>query len=132
MSKAGTTNRYRLLVWQLIIQLTSLLLVGVVLGFFNTTQALLWFVGGLIYVVAHGYFGLLAFRYSGASQAGRMVTSFYRGSTGKLVLIATLFALAFCYIDVLQDSYNALALLLGFIATVIINGLSVFWLRKHR
>ena len=123
---------YKLLAWQLIIQLTSLLVVITVLSFFSVTQAVLWFVGGLFYVVPHGYFGLLAFRYSGASQAGKIVSSFYRGSTGKLVLTATLFALAFSYMDVLQDSANAVALLLGFTATVLVNGLSVFWLRKLR
>ncbi|MEP4468350.1 ATP synthase subunit I, partial [Marinobacter alexandrii] len=42
--------------------------------------------GGLIFLLPHGYFALKAFRFSGARSAKQIMTSFYQGEAGKLIL----------------------------------------------
>jgi len=49
--------------------------------------------GGLISVIANGYFTLKAFSRSGASAAKAIVQDFYKGEAGKIVLTALGFLL---------------------------------------
>ncbi|ONF44520.1 F0F1 ATP synthase subunit I [Marinobacter lutaoensis] len=59
-------------------------------------------VGGLIFLLPHGYFALKAFRYAGARSAKKIINSFYQGEAGKLILCAILFTMAFKWIQPLD------------------------------
>lgn len=88
--------------WQLAIVLA---LAGVT-GIFDRVWACSVLVGGLIQIIGGAYFSWLAFRYRGARQIQMTVQSMYRGETGKILLSAALFVLAFLTIESL--SYTVL------------------------
>tara|TARA_B110001452_G_scaffold125488_1_gene104148 strand:+ start:1774 stop:2145 length:372 start_codon:yes stop_codon:yes gene_type:complete len=52
-------------------------------------------VGGVIQVVPHAWFARQAFKYTGARQTHMVVRAMYQGETGKVVLTAALFVIAF-------------------------------------
>ncbi len=54
--------------------------------------------GGLIAIVPHGYFTLLAFRWRGARSAQAIARSSYVGEAGKFLLSAAGFALVFAVV----------------------------------
>lgn len=58
--------------------------------------------GGLIFLLPHGYFALKAFRYSGARSAKKIMSSFYQGEAGKLILCAIFFMMVFKWIQPLD------------------------------
>lgn len=79
-------------------------------------------VGGLIFLLPHGYFALKAFRYSGARSAKKIMSSFYQGEAGKLILCAVLFTMAFKWIQPLDIA----ALFLTFAIMLVTNWLTLF------
>jgi ATP synthase protein I len=79
-------------------------------------------VGGLIFLVPHGYFALKAFRYSGARSAKKIMNSFYQGEAGKLILAAIFFMMAFKWIQPLDIA----ALFLTFAIMLVTNWLTLF------
>ena len=81
--------------------------------FSGATTAFSVLLGGLISALPNSYFALLAFKYSGARNADKIVRGFIRGELGKIVITVVLFALSFALITSLHE----LALILGFIAT---------------
>lgn len=79
-------------------------------------------VGGLIFLLPHGYFALKAFRYSGARSAKKIMSSFYQGEAGKLILCAVFFTMAFKWIHPLDIA----ALFLTFAIMLVTNWLTLF------
>ncbi len=77
-------------------------------------------VGGLIFLMPHGFFALKAFRYSGARSARKIISSFYQGEAGKLILCAILFTMAFKWIQPLDVA----ALFLTFAIMLVTNWLT--------
>jgi ATP synthase protein I len=53
------------------------------------------FLGGLIFLLPHGWFAWRVFRRRGAGSAREVAQGFYRAETGKFLLTAAGFALAF-------------------------------------
>jgi ATP synthase protein I len=76
--------------------------------------------GGLIFLLPHGYFALKAFRYSGARSAGKIMSSFYQGEAGKLILCAIFFTMVFKWIRPLDIA----ALFLTFAIMLVTNWLT--------
>ena len=76
--------------------------------------------GGLIFLIPHGYFALKAFRYAGARSAKKIMTSFYQGEAGKLILCAILFTMVFKWIQPLDIA----ALFLTFAIMLVTNWLT--------
>ncbi|WP_417565455.1 F0F1 ATP synthase subunit I [Marinobacter sp.] len=77
-------------------------------------------IGGLIFLVPHGFFALKAFRYSGARSARKIISSFYQGEAGKLILCAIFFTMAFKWIQPLDEA----ALFLTFAIMLVTNWLT--------
>ncbi|MCK2148562.1 MULTISPECIES: F0F1 ATP synthase subunit I [Marinobacter] len=76
--------------------------------------------GGLIFLLPHGYFALKAFRFSGARSAKQIMTSFYQGEAGKLILCAIFFTMVFKWIQPLDIA----ALFLTFAIMLVTNWLT--------
>ncbi|MCM0613861.1 F0F1 ATP synthase subunit I [Marinobacter sediminum] len=101
----------------------SVVLVFVSLAFFflrGQVSGYSALVGGLIFLLPHGYFALKAFRYSGARSARKIISSFYQGEAGKLILCAILFTMAFKWIQPLDVA----ALFLTFAIMLVTNWLT--------
>ncbi len=82
----------------------SAILVFVSLAFLLRSQVAGYsaLLGGLIFLLPHGYFALKAFRYAGARSAKKIMNSFYQGEAGKLILCAILFTMVFKWIQPLD------------------------------
>ncbi|MDC0660946.1 F0F1 ATP synthase subunit I [Marinobacter sp. SS21] len=80
------------------------------------------FVGGLVFLLPHGYFAFKAFRYSGARAAKQIMSSFYQGEAGKLILCAILFTMVFKWIQPLDVA----ALFLTFAIMLVTNLVAPF------
>ncbi|SHK12861.1 ATP synthase protein I [Marinobacter antarcticus] len=78
--------------------------------------------GGLIFLLPHGYFALKAFRYTGARSAKKIISSFYQGESGKLILCAILFTVVFKWIQPLDVA----ALFLTFAIMLVANWFTPF------
>jgi ATP synthase protein I len=74
--------------------------------------------GGLIFLLPHAWFAWKAYRTSGAGAAAEVVQGFYRAESGKFLLTAAGFAIAFAYVGPLQ----AAALLGTYIALYVVHG----------
>lgn len=61
-------------------------------------------IGGVIQIGPQAYFTRLAFRYTGARQAPKILRTIHRGETGKLLLTAVLFGLAFKFVTPIKIS----------------------------
>jgi ATP synthase protein I len=96
-----------------------LVLAGLILPW-NVTAAYSFFIGGITQIGPQTYFTRYAFRFAGARQAPEILHAIYKGETGKLVLTATMFALAFLFVRPLQ----APALFLGYGLMVAVHWLS--------
>ncbi|MCG7200299.1 F0F1 ATP synthase subunit I [Marinobacter pelagius] len=100
----------------------SVILVIVSLAFLLRSQVAGYsaLLGGLIFLLPHGYFALKAFRYSGARSAKKIMSSFYQGEAGKLILCAILFTMVFKWIQPLDIA----ALFLTFAIMLVTNWLT--------
>lgn len=100
----------------------SVILVIVSLAFLLRSQVAGYsaLLGGLIFLLPHGYFALKAFRYSGARSARKIMSSFYQGEAGKLILCAILFTMVFKWIQPLDIA----ALFLTFAIMLVTNWLT--------
>jgi len=121
MTKATTSGIRRppIAQWFLI---ESVILVVVSLAFLLRSQVAGYsaLLGGLIFLLPHGYFALKAFRYSGARSAKKIMSSFYQGEAGKLILCAILFTMVFKWIQPLDIA----ALFLTFAIMLVTNWLT--------
>ena len=100
----------------------SVVLVVVSLAFLFKSQVAGYsaLLGGLIFLLPHGYFAFKAFRYSGARSARQIMSSFYQGEAGKLILCAILFTMVFKWIQPLDIA----ALFLTFAIMLVTNWLT--------
>jgi ATP synthase protein I len=58
--------------------------------------------GGLAYLLPHGWFAWQTSRYRGARQARKAVAAFYRGEAGKYVMTGAVFATVFATVETLD------------------------------
>lgn len=96
----------------------------------DKTAALAALSGGWIATIANAYFAIQAFRYSGASASSQMLKAFYRGETGKFVIVMLLFIAAFRFLE--GGKENALLILLAFVLVQSVAWLAPLFLRKAR
>lgn len=96
-----------LLFWQL----AGAVLAGVIGSLWGLSASVGAAVGGFIAWVPNCYFAFRAFRYRGAQAARMIVSSFYSGLAGKILLTGALFAVVFVKLDPL----NAPAVFIGFV-----------------
>lgn len=92
-----------IIAWQTILVLTTSV---ILLPFFGLVTAYSALVGGMISVIANGFFALRLFSNKGSWQVGHLAAVTYRGVIGKLFLTTALFLLAV----VLLRPLNAAAL----------------------
>lgn len=86
--------------------------------------ALFW--GGMIEAVPRLYFGVYAFRFTGARQMREVVASLRRGEMGKFVLVVVMFSGLF----ILNKSIAPAAVFLGYFASWLLGMiLSARWLK---
>ncbi len=78
--------------------------------------------GGLVFVIPQLYFGIKAFMFSGARAIDKIVVSFYKGESSKIIIIVVGFALIFTFIKPL----DYFALYSSFITILIVNCFSAF------
>lgn len=123
MTKAhpGGISRPPILRWFLV-QSAVLVFVGLAFLLRGPVACYSAFLGGLIFLLPHGYFAFKAFRYSGARAARQIMSSFYQGEAGKLILCAILFTMAFKWIQPLDVA----ALFLTFAIMLVTNWLTPF------
>nr|WP_284500212.1 ATP synthase subunit I [Microbulbifer sp. GX H0434] len=87
------------------VQLLLVSLAGAGLHFYGErVTALSVLIGGALCALPNAYFGLRAFRESGARAASRVVENFYRGETGKFVLSLAGFAAVFALVRPLNPA----------------------------
>lgn len=100
----------------------TLVLVVVALGFLLKSPVAGYssVLGGLIFLLPNAYFARKAFRYAGARAARQIMSSFYQGEAGKLILCAVLFAMVFKWIKPLDVA----ALFLTFAIMLVMNWLT--------
>jgi ATP synthase protein I len=81
----------------------------------DTVSAYSALLGGLISIAPNSYFARQAFRFRGATAARHIARAFYLGETGKFVLTATAFAVAFATVKPL----NVVALWAAYVAAML-------------
>lgn len=101
----------------IVAQLTVSAVLALALFPLGFTFALSSLLGGLCCSLPNAYFVWRAFRYRGARSAKLIVSSFYRGEAGKLVLTTAGFILVFTLVKPLEP----LALFGSFIAVQAVN-----------
>ena len=82
----------------LLVQIAATLALALLLLPLGVKRAVSGFAGGMIALVANGFFATRVFAAYRAQQLERMVGSFYGAELGKLVLTGLLFAGAFLWI----------------------------------
>jgi ATP synthase protein I len=75
------------------------------------------FLGGIIFVLPQLYFTLKAFMYSGARAIDKIVVSFYKGESAKIIFIVIGFALVFSFVRPI----DYFALYSAFIVLLVVN-----------
>lgn len=108
------------------VQLAILVVAALGLLPVDVTVAYSILIGGVIQIGPQAYFTRLAFRYVGARQAPNILRAIHKGETGKLLLTAVLFALAFSFIEPLHIpglflSYSAMIIVQWFCAARLLN-----------
>lgn len=85
--------------------------------------------GGWIATIANGYFAMQVFRYSGARSSQHIVKSFYRGETGKFILVFLLFIAAFKLVKGMEMQAHILI-----ISFIFVQSIAWFapWFFRHR
>ena len=108
----------QMVIWQLAITVIGFCLIRI---FYEKAFSNAFFVGCFICIVPNAWFAWCAFRFQGASKTKEMIQSFYRGESGKIMLSAAMFALAFFFLD----GINGLAVALGY-GAAFVTGLLCF------
>ena len=111
---------YRLLM----VQLAAALIVALMLLPLGFKHAYSGLAGGMIALIANGFFATRVFVPYRAQQLERMVGSFYGAELGKLILTGLLFAGAFLWIRPL----SAVALFGGFLVIQMLSPLAAHFL----
>lgn len=109
-----------------LVQTVVLAVVAAVLWLAWPAGAAALFLGGMIEALPRLYFGIYAFRFTGARQTRQVVASFRRGEAGKFVLVVLMFAGLFAF----NRSIAPAAVFLGYLASWLLGMmLSTRWLR---
>jgi ATP synthase protein I len=109
-----------------LVQTVVLVVVAALLWLVSPAWAAALFWGGAIEVLPRLYFGIYAFRFTGARQMRQVVASLRRGEMGKFVLVVTMFSGLF----MLNKSIAPAAVFLGYFASWLLGMvLSARWLR---
>src|SRR5690554_1133315 len=87
---------FQMIIWQLGITVIGLFLIRL---FDEKAFSNAFFIGCLICIVPNTWFAWIAFRFQGASKTREILQSFYRGESGKIILSALMFALAFFFFE---------------------------------
>lgn len=99
-------------------QLAATLLISAIYYFTSgKVSAYSAFLGGAIFIVPQVYFSLKAFMYTGARAIDKIVISFYKGESAKIILIVIGFGLVFSFVRPL----DYFALYSTFIVLLLIN-----------
>ncbi len=104
----------------LLFQCVMLILIGLAFLVKSPVASYSALLGGLIFLLPNAYFAFKAFRYAGARAARQIISSFYQGEAGKLILCAVLFTTVFIWIQPLDVA----ALFLTFAIMLVINWLT--------
>ncbi len=105
-------------------------LLSLVASIWETRVAVIFFMGGIISVLANLWFALVVFRPPLGSPPGRMLVAFYPGVAGKIIIVALLFVLVFKRVPWAKEVMMGLVLLTGFITSQLIAW--IYPLIKHR
>ncbi len=105
-------------------------LLSLVASIWETRVAVIFFMGGIISVLANLWFALVVFRPPLGSPPGRMLVAFYLGEAGKIIIVALLFVLVFKRVPWAKEVMMGLVLLTGFITSQLIAW--IYPLIKHR
>ena len=97
----------------------TILLAGILLLKFGSAVALSALLGGFICIVPNLYMVYKLFIYTGARATKKIVSNFYKGEVGKLMITVLGFTMTFT----LVESVNHLTVLLTYIVTQ-----AAFWL----
>ena len=73
--------------------------------------------GGILFAIPQLYFGYKAYQVMGARSALTIVQNFYKGESGKIIMVGTGFAIVFALVKPL----DYLALFLSFIVVLFVN-----------
>ena len=117
MQSAITTNKYaayKLLGIEVAITVTIVLLLFL---FFESLTAFSALFGGLAYIIPNAWFVRSAYRVNEQPSPQAILTRFYIGEAGKLVLTCIIFALCF----LLVRNLNVVAMFLTFVVMIIVN-----------
>ncbi len=98
--------------------LLTIVLAAVVWCLFSTREACSALVGGGICTVSNAYFARCAFSMTGARKAGQILTAFYRGEVGKLVITVVLIGMSLRFLPIMAAPF--------FVAFIVVQG--TFWL----
>ncbi len=109
-------------------QLSTLLLISLVLFAADAVTAKSFFLGGLVYIVPNLYFVYYAFRYSGAPLALYIMQSFSKGESGKIALATMGFALVFRFVEPLSP----VALFAGFVLMIVLQWFIAAYILRAR
>lgn len=114
----------------LAIQAVTVCLISFLACIWDQRVAITFFMGGMISLLANLWFALVVFRPPLGSPPGRMLTAFYLGEAGKLIIVALLFVLVFKRVPWVKGMEMGLVLLTGFISAQLIAW--IYPLIKHR
>ncbi|RLV60840.1 F0F1 ATP synthase subunit I [Parashewanella curva] len=92
LARRGRSAAYKLVLAQAVVSVVSFIIFSIV---WELQYGIAAFAGGLVAVVPNFVFATLAFSRSGASQADKVLKSFYWGEAVKLLLTIALFSLIF-------------------------------------
>ena len=98
-------------------QVLLLVVIVVLVTYFDRLLAKSILIGGLIFLLPSVYFGLTVFRSSSNQSKELALHNMYRGEVGKFLLTSIGFALAF----VLSQPFNVTVLFLSFIVMTTVN-----------
>lgn len=114
MTKPGALSQRSLAYTVVGTQIIVATIVPILFLFIGKDAAISALIGGWIATLSNAYFGLQAFRYSGARSAQKIVQSFYRGEAGKFIITIVSIAVAFKFVEVLQVRQNSLTMFMTF------------------
>ena len=100
-------------------QISLLLIIIIVVAYFDRLYAKSILIGGLIFILPSIYFALVTFRSSDTKSVKLLLHNIYRGEFGKFLLTTTCFAIAF----VLLKPFNVVVLFSTFFIMTIINSI---------
>ena len=113
LARRGRTAAYKLVLVQVTVAVLTAIVFSIV---WELSTGLAALAGGMVAAVPNFVFVTLAFSTSGASQADKVLKSFYRGEAVKLLLTIVLFSLIFS-----QLSMAFMPVFVGYVVTLMVH-----------